>query len=96
MENTISDFTQYIQKNGGAWLDWYVGVTDDPRTRLFSAHNVSEASGAWIHRNVGTETARATEKYFLDQGCDGGAGGGTNMSKFVYAYKKTTVTKENN
>lgn len=37
---------------------------------------------------------RATEKVFLDWGCDGGSGGGDDDAVFVYAYLKTSVTRQ--
>lgn len=85
-----------MQEHGGALYNWYIGVTQDPAHRLFSAHNV-QRTGIWIHSNkLSSEAARTVEKYFLDRGCDGGTGGGTHLARFVYAYKKTPYTNENN
>lgn len=97
--NQITEKIQdYIIKNGGTYQDWYVGITSDPKTRLFSAHNVNEQNGVWIYSNTKTETlARAIERYFVETiRTDGGTGGGGTASIFVYAYKKSPHTNENN
>ncbi len=93
MQATINDILAYMRSHGGVWADWYVGIADDPKKRLFVDHAVNEG-GIWIHSgDLGDHsTARAVEKYFLDCGCDGGPGGGSNLTKFVYAYKKVYTT----
>ncbi len=98
VDQIVDEFLVYMHQHGGQWRDWYVGVASDPKDRLFNNHNVVEQGGVWIHSgNTGTETvARADERHFLDQGCDGGPGGGSYLTKFVYAYKKTAYTNENN
>lgn len=97
-QKIINDFLAYMSKNGGNWYDWYVGVAKDPIQRLFSDHNVIEHGGIWIYsQHTGSDTvARAVEQYFLNQGCDGGSGGGSNSSCFVYAYMKSRDTNEKN
>lgn len=92
----INEFLAHMRQNGGVGREWYVGITDDPRSRLFNDHRVSETTGAWIYRDAGTiNVARAVEQYLLDQGCDGGSGGGSTQSHFVYAYRRTASTNEN-
>ena len=41
----IEDIKVYIQNWGGKYPDWYVGITSDPRQRLFSDHGVREKGG---------------------------------------------------
>jgi hypothetical protein len=92
----INKISSYITRNSEVWNNWHVGITEDPRNRLFSDHNVSEEDGAWIYEEGDSvDIARSVEQYFLEKGCDGGSGGGTSQSKFVYAYKKTANTNEN-
>lgn len=85
--------TDYMQKGGGSNSDWYVGVTVDPKSRLFSDHGVEENGDLWIHEPADSEAAaRNVEAYFVNTlGTDGGTGGGTNP-KSVYAYKKNAHT----
>lgn len=43
-ETLISEIQKYINNNGGvaSGYGWYVGVTVDPKRRLFREHNVNE------------------------------------------------------
>ena len=95
-ESIKVDIKAYIQNNGGAYSDWYVGIASDPKERLFTDHNVSEKGGEWIHREAeSSSAAREVEEYFINTlGTDGGSGGGDYSTKSVYAYKKTSTTKE--
>lgn len=92
-QNIVNDFLDYMEKVGGYCGDWYIGITNDPKIRLFSQHGVDEQNGDWIHALADTnQVARDVEKYFLDKGCDGGSGGGDNSSTKVYGYKKSQST----
>ena len=94
-QTVLDEIAAHINKQGGVKSSWYAGIASDPKHRLFSDHNVSEKDGWWIFRNAGSEAqARAAENSLLDWGCDGGSGGGDHNSVFVYAYLKTTTTKE--
>jgi hypothetical protein len=96
MQKVLNEIIAYINKGGSRMTDWYAGITDDPEKRLFTDHNVQRNGGSWIYRDAGTEdTARDVEQHLLDAGCDGGPGGGSGSSKYVYAYKKTSTTNEN-
>lgn len=92
-QQIINEFLGYMAKTGGLYKEWYVGITNDPQQRLFTEHNVDEQNGNWIHAPADTNlVARSVEDYFLNQGCDGGSGGGDNSSTTAYAYKKTVNT----
>jgi hypothetical protein len=83
----------YIDKRK-PYSNWYVGITSDPKSRLFTDHNVSEEKDAWIYqRCYGNEDARSVESSLLSYGCDGGSGGGDMTSTYVYAYLKASHTK---
>lgn len=91
-QKIIQDFQNYMDNVGDRCPDWYVGITSDPKQRLFGDHGVDEQYG-WIHAPGDTnEIARSVEKYFLALGCDGDTGGGDNSSKVVYAYRKNSHT----
>jgi len=96
-ESIKTDIKTYIQKNGGVYSDWYVGIASDPRDRLFNDYNVNENGGAWIYREAeSSSAAREVEEYFVNTlGTDGGSGGGDYSTKYVCAYKKTSSTNEN-
>lgn len=85
----------YIQKNGGEYADWYIGIATNPRDRLFCDHNVNEKGDAWIFRDSGSvSAARDIERHFIALGCSGGEGGGSDQTHYVYAYKMTDHTQQ--
>ena len=95
LNKIAGEIDAYIQQHGGIYRNWYVGIATDPRKRLFNDHNVDEKSGAWIYRDAGSESAaRQIENYFIDKGCQGGSGGGDASTKYVYAYRITSTTRE--
>jgi hypothetical protein len=87
------EMENHIEKNGGIYQEWYVGITDDINERLFKYHNVKHC---YIYRKAPTvDWAREIEKYFIEKYyVDGGSGGGNDNSFYVYAYKIKTDTKE--
>ncbi len=94
MHPIINDLFNYMAKCGGTRAQWYVGIAADPRACLFSRHGVDEQSGAWIFVPAANDNeARAIERYLIDQGFDGGPGGGTSGTRYVYAFRKTANTR---
>jgi hypothetical protein len=84
----------YIDEKGSAYSNWYAGITDDAKRRLFEEHGVSEKNGLWIYRSADNDTiARRIEEYLIKLGLDGDTGGGDESSNVVYAYKKTSMTE---
>ena len=91
----IKDIKGRMAKCGGDIDDWYVGIAAKPKKRLFDDHSVDKDSGAWIWRRASSDrVARKIEKYFLDQGAQGGTGGGDEDTTAVYAYKITSNTQQ--
>ncbi len=90
-EQIKSDIKNFVNENGGAYSDWYVGISEDPESRL-QQHG---SKNAWIYREAtSNEVARRIEKYFVEVlGTDGGSGGGDEYSDYVYAYKKNSHTE---
>lgn len=88
------DIIAHIQKEGGAYNTWYVGIAANPRERLFTAHQVQEKDSWWIFREaINSQSARNVEKFIIDNyRTDGGSGGGDVNTIYVYAYKKTNST----
>jgi len=88
------DIQSYIQRWGGGYDAWYVGIAKDPAGRLFSEHGVNKQEDLWIWRPAtSTSAARRIERYFVELlNTGGGPGGGDQESDCVYAYKKTRRT----
>ncbi len=89
----VSGISAHIQDQGGALSSWYVGITENVDQRLFGDHRVPKKNHWRAYRKaVSSDVARAAEKALLNQGCDGGTGGGDTDAVFVYAYLKTAIT----
>lgn len=85
----------HIQLEGSNYGNWYVGITNNVRARLFDYHGVREGNSWYIYRVATSESvSRSVEKYLLNLGCDGGDGGGGYASRMIYAYLKTLYTTE--
>lgn len=92
-QEIINDITNHFK--GKVYSNYYVGITSDIESRLFGDHNVSKENGHWIYSPANSHIiARGIEQHFIDAGMDGSGGGGDETSKIVYAYKKTTTTKQ--
>jgi|SRR3989338_1012944 len=93
-DTIASEIKNYINSNGGPYSAWYVGIASNPTERLFTDHNANKDYGQWIYRDAGSSSeARKIEDYFINTiGTDGGTGGGDYSTRYVYAYKKTTIT----
>lgn len=92
-QTITNEIKNHISEGGGAYSDWYVGISKNPRERLFQDHNVDEKKDAWIIRQAESESiAREIEDYFVNTlKTDGERGGGDNPDS-VYAYKKKSHT----
>lgn len=96
-DNLLGDFGKYIDENGGVLIGygWYVGITANPRRRLFEDHKVDEDNGVWIYGPADSAAvARDVEKQLLRDGCQGGSGGGDSAARYVYAYRITLNSVE--
>ena len=91
----ISEIDVHIKKFGGIYNSWYVGISDDPKRRLFQEHLIIEDKDIWIWtRCQSSLSARLVEDYFVNRlVTDGGVGGGDGNSTYVYAYRKTSTSR---
>lgn len=79
------------------YSNYYIGITNDIKRRLFGEHKVSDVKGShwWIHQQaLNEEHARSVEKHFLEKGMQGGTGGGGSDCIHVYCYQITQATIE--
>lgn len=89
----VAGIKQYVGKRG--YENWYAGIAEKPKKRLFDRHRVTKENGLWIHkRATSVAEARTAEKMLIDEGFQGGSGGGTDDSTAVYAYRITPTTSE--
>ena len=95
-DEIINEIEAYLVNNGVKFYsECYIGIAEDPRDRLFSDHKLLEKGDIWIYASADSDdVARDTEKYFLDKGMKGGAGGGSDKSTYVYSYKINEHTSE--
>ncbi|MCK4788816.1 MAG: hypothetical protein KAV87_34055 [Desulfobacteraceae bacterium] len=93
-QEIIDDIKSHMQKRGGEYSDWYVGISKDAKDRLFNGHSVKEKEDMWIYTTASSsQVAREVEDYFVNTlNTDGDTGGGDNTSDMVYAYKKAAHT----
>lgn len=93
-QDIIDEIKTHIQRCGGNYSAWYVGISKDAKDRLFNGHNIREKKVAWIFRTAkSSQVAIEVEEYFVNtHGTDGSTGGGDNTSDMVYAYKKARHT----
>lgn len=84
----------FIERSGGNYPAWYVGIAANPVDRLTNGHGVNGSTPCCYEEFSSSEYAREVENYFLKLGCQGGGGGGDWQSKSVYAYRITLTTRE--
>jgi hypothetical protein len=89
INNIIMEILQFIYREGGDPKTWHIGVTHDPRQRLFDEHEVDYQSDAWIYRRATSEgEALQVQSYFLEFGLADGEEGWRPGACTVYAYRK--------
>ena len=92
-QEIIDEIDAHIDKCGGNYSQWYVGITEAPKRRVFEEHGVEKGKDPYIWRTTSSsDIARDIEQHFIDLGCDGGSGGGDEDADVVYAYKKSSRT----
>ncbi len=92
----VNDIVGYIRRTNTPPAEWYVGIAEDAQARIFEGHGVNKDRDYWIYREcLSADAARRIEQYFTtNYQTDGGSGGGSDASRFVYAYKKEFHTRE--
>ncbi len=48
----IHEIEEHIKLNGGSFSEWFVGMTEDPKKRLFGQHKLREKGDGWICRRT--------------------------------------------
>ena len=72
----------------------HIGITKDPKRRLFYEHKITNERHWWIHIKAAcADTARAVERHFIGRGMHGGTGGGDDETIYVYCFVKKQDTR---
>jgi hypothetical protein len=89
----IEKIIRYVQSVDPApiWNEWYVGITDDPLRRLYEEHKASYTRSVFVSVDF-PRTARAVEKYLIDQYGMDGSPGGSEYPRAIYVFKKLSDT----
>jgi hypothetical protein len=91
LNNIIMEILEFIYREGGNHKTWHIGITRDPRQRLFDDHQVDYRSDAWIWRTAASEgEALQIQSYFLEFGLAEGEEEWLPGACAVYAYRKHT------
>ena len=61
-QEIIDDIKSHMQKRGGEYSDWYVGISKDAKDRLFNDHSVKEKKDVWIYRSASSSGTRSLDK----------------------------------
>jgi len=91
----VGRITRHMKKRGGAYSAWVVGISKEPRARLFNMHGVRKVGDAWILMHAETHEAARRVRHYLKRKLSMSAGSGQKDPKadFVYAYRKSANTK---
>ena len=84
-----------MKKSGCRYYsDFYVGITNDARRRLFDEHHVDKDHQWWIFSAADNEDiARQVEQHYLKSGMRGSFGGGKGDGSAIYVYSYVVTPK---
>jgi len=84
----------HIKKRGGANSAWVAGISQKPRTRLFTKHGVRKVGDFWILMHAETHDVARKVRLYLTRKLNliKGSGVGNPNADFVYAYRKSANT----
>lgn len=102
-ENIKHEIEEFKTKNGGAYSDYYIGITNSPERRLVEdvlnehLHSGKYKEGApyYCAESESREEANKIELYFQDKKMQGysHSAKGVEDSKFVYCFKLEEANK---
>ena len=94
-QQIIEDIRTHMQKRGGEYGDWCVGIGSSARDSLFNEHHVKQKGDRWILRRAGSAlAAREVMDYFASiLATDCAAAPSDVAADAVYAYLKAAHTR---
>ena len=95
-QRIINEIMHLIHMERSPYRDWYVGITSNPHTQLFQEHKVDLNNSWWVIKKAGNveEAGRIQRAIINTYGTDGGNRDQDERSVYVYAYKKTSTTRQ--
>lgn len=99
MAHQVEDFIRVINRkiiaDAPVYSAWYIGIALDVKKELFANHKVSDQNDQWIYVTVNSnETAKQVKSHFVKLGVTSNENKFEEVGLIVYAYKKTSTTKE--
>mgnify|MGYP000054454343 CR=1 FL=1 len=85
----------YIKGLGGAFPDWYVGISADPERALFDEHRVRREIDPWIYKPaLSSKATQTVVAYFRETLRTDGAmfGSPADNETFVFMFRKGADT----
>lgn len=85
----------HIEKRGGGYPAWVVGVSKEPRAHMFSGHGVRKVGDSWILMHAKScAVARDVQLYLIKKlSLNDATAKEDPLADFVYAYRKSANTK---
>jgi hypothetical protein len=90
----VGRIRRHIKRRGGVYSAWVVGISSEPKARMFMKHGVRKAGDAWILVRAETHEVARRVRLYLTKKLSLVRGSGLKDPKadFVYAYRKSPNT----
>lgn len=90
----IAEMKEFISRHDENYANWYIGITNDPITRLLEDHKVDIDKDRWLcSEAINENVARMIEKRFVEEFGASGDCDDSESGSFVYAYRMSDNTK---
>jgi hypothetical protein len=97
VETVKTEIEELIREKciGKFYSDYSIGITKNPKERVFSDHKVDRNKCHWIFESENKKDSCEIESYFIKKGMKGGVGGNIDdKCVYVYVYRITEHTVE--
>lgn len=89
----LCSFDHYMALHRTKTTDYCVGVSDQPRIKMFGELGVCEEDGVWAYANaIRPGIARRLSSVLVEWGCEPVLGPPPDNATYVYIYLKSPVT----
>jgi hypothetical protein len=92
-DQIISDVQKYVNHCGGQYPSWFLGVTDNPKDKLFNEHCVDMKKDHWLFAfAMNPDSAKQILARFKELGAEVNDNALSPRARAVYAFKKSWRT----